>query len=46
MLDSQLNTLEEPPSEGEKGIVTVNIDAEEEEVSRRALAGVKKELSL
>jgi gluconate kinase len=45
MLDSQLNTLEEPPLNGEKGVITVDIDAKEEEVFRRALAGVKKELS-
>lgn len=46
MLDSQLATIEEPPLKGEEGIVTVDINAPADEVSKRAVDAVKKYLGM
>jgi hypothetical protein len=42
MLDSQLATIEEPPVKGEKGIVVVNLDQHEDQVTEDAYQGIKK----
>ena len=40
MLDSQLATIEEPPVHGEKGVVVVNLDQHEDQVTEDAYKGI------
>lgn len=40
MLDSQLATMEDPPKNGEQGIIVVDIDQAEEDVTQQAYKGI------